>query len=249
MPGDLHENPDMFQQSKASTAGMHTDRSQDMALVARARKGDAVAFETIMRQHNRLLFRCARGVVDDEAEAQDVVQEAYLRAFSRLDDYRGDSALGTWLARIAFNAAVDVVRRRGRHVQWGGGEAQADDAGPENPMSHDRGVESPDAAAERAEVRDILQAAIESLPPIYRSVFILRAVEEASVDETARCLQVSDAVVRTRYLRARAMLRESIGQQVEMHAPDALQFAGERCDAVVNHVLAELARAGLIRPH
>src|SRR5690606_4954126 len=84
----------------------------------------------------------------------------------------------------------------------------------------------------------------ESLPPIYRSVFILRAVEEASVDETARCLEVSDAVVRTRYLRARAMLRESIGQQVEMHAPDALQFAGARCDAVVNHVLAELARAG-----
>src|SRR5690606_35002906 len=83
MPGDLHENPDMFQQSKASAAGMHTDRSQDMALVARARKGDAVAFETIMRQHNRLLLRCARGVVDDEAEAQDVVQEAYLRAFSR----------------------------------------------------------------------------------------------------------------------------------------------------------------------
>lgn len=239
----------MSQHSRASAAGIRTDRSQDLALVERARAGDALAFEAIMRQHNRLLFRCARGVVSDEAEAQDVVQEAYLRAFSKLRDYRGDSALATWLARIAFNAAVDAMRRKGRHVQWGGDDASDDDAGPENSMTQSSGTESPDAAAERAEVRDILQSAIESLPPIYRSVFILRAVEEASVDETARCLEVSDAVVRTRYLRARAMLRESIGQQVEMHAPDALQFAGARCDAVVNHVLAELARAGLIRPH
>jgi len=238
----------MHQQAKAGTAEIRNDRSRDAALVERARAGDAVAFETIMRRHNRLLFRCARGIVNDEAEAQDAVQEAYLRAFSRLEDYRGDSALGTWLARIAFNAAVDLMRRKGRQVQWGGDDA-SDDAGPENSMTQSHGSESPDAAAERAEVRDILQSAIASLPPIYRSVFILRAVEEASVDETARCLQVSDAVVRTRYLRARAMLRESIGQQVEMHAPDALQFAGSRCDAVVNHVLAELARAGLIRSH
>jgi RNA polymerase sigma factor (sigma-70 family) len=243
----------MQQPSRASAATSRKEHSHDRALVERARTGDPMAFEAIMRQHNRLLFRCALGVVPDEGEAQDVVQEAYLRAFSRLADYRGDSALGTWLARIAFNAAVDLMRRKGRHIQWGGDDSPGDDAGPENPMTHpiihSNGPESPDEAAERAEVREILQAAIESLPPIYRSVFILRAVEEASVDETARCLQVSDAVVRTRYLRARAMLRESIGRQVETRAPDALQFAGERCDAVVNHVLAELARAGVIRPH
>ncbi len=220
-----------------------------MALVARARTGDPLAFETIMRQHNRLLFRCARGVVADEAEAQDAVQEAYLSAFSKLDAYRGDSALGTWLARIAFNAAIDLVRRKGRLVQWGGDGASEGDIGPENPMTQSTGPETPDAAAERAEVRDILQSAIANLPPIYRSVFILRAVEEVSVDEAARCLEVSDAVIRTRYLRARAMLRDSIGQQVESHAPDTLQFAGARCDAVVNHVLAELARSGLIRSH
>lgn len=220
-----------------------------MALVVRARAGDPLAFEAIMRQHNRLLFRCARGVVADEAEAQDVVQEAYLRAFSKLEAYRGESALGTWLARIAFNAAVDLARRKGRLVQWGGHDPLDDDADPENPMTQSTGSETPDAAAERAEVRDILQSAIEKLPPIYRSVFILRAVEEVSVDEAAHCLQVSDAVIRTRYLRARAMLRDAISQQVEIHAPEALQFAGAHCDAVVSNVMAELARAGLIRSH
>lgn len=236
-------------QPTASAATRRTDSDQDLALVARARAGDALAFEAIMRQHNRLLFRCARGVVTDDAEAQDAVQEAYLRAFCHLDAYRGDAALGTWLARIAFNAAVDLARRKGRLVQWGDLDAHEDEPLSENSMPQVPASEAPDIAAERREVRDILHSAIEKLPPIYRSVFILRAVEEVSVDEAAQCLQVSDAVIRTRYLRARAMLRESIGQQVEAGAPDALQFAGARCDAVVEHVLGELARTGRIRSH
>ncbi len=239
----------MPQQSTASAATRHANMDEDMALVLRARAGDALAFEAIMRQHNRLLFRSARGVVTDDAEAQDVVQESYLRAFSHLDAYRGDAALGTWLARITFNTAVDLMRRKGRLVQWGELEPRDGEPIPENPMSLAPESEAPDIAAERGEVRDILQSAIGKLPPIYRSVFILRAVEEASVDEAARCLQVSDAVVRTRYLRARSMLRDLIGQQVESHAPDAFQFAGARCDAVVNHVLGELARTGRIRSH
>jgi len=239
----------MPQQSTARAATRSANRNEDLRLVARAREGDALAFEAIMRQHNRLLFRSARGVVADDAEAQDVVQESYLRAFSNLDAYRGDAALGTWLARIVFNTAVDLIRRKGRLVQWGDLDAEEGERTPENPMSLVPESESPDSAAERGEIRDILQSAIGQLPPIYRSVFILRAVEEVSVDEAARCLQVSDAVVRTRYLRARSMLRELIGQQVEGHASDAFQFAGARCDAVVNHVLGELIRAGRIRSH
>lgn len=239
----------MPQQATASAVTRHTHRDGDLALVGRALEGDALAFEAIMRQHNRLLFRSARGVVADDAEAQDVVQEAWLRAFSHLDDYRGNAALGTWLSRIVFNTAVDLMRRKGRLVQWGDVDAHDGEPSSENSMPMVPASEAPDAAAERGEVRDILQSAIGQLPPIYRSVFILRAVEEVSVDEAARCLQVSDAVVRTRYLRARSMLRELIGQQVESHAPDAFQFAGARCDAVVNHVLGELARTGRIRSH
>lgn len=219
----------------------------DAELVARAGRGDALAFETIMRRHNRLLFRSARGVVGDDAEAQDVVQETYLRAFASMHSFRADAALGTWLARIAINVALDAQRRRGRAVQLD----DTQDLSTEPAMEHMTAFnapadDAPDRQAERSQMRALLQRAIDSLPVIYRSVFILRAVEERSVDETASCLQVSDAVVKTRYLRARSLLRDALGTQVEAHTQDVYAFAGARCDAVVAHVLAELQRQGRI---
>ena len=217
-------------------------------LVARAGLGDALAFETIMRRHNRLLFRSARGVVGDDAEAQDVVQETYLRAFSTLTSFRGASALGTWLARIAINVALDVQRRSGHAVQLDDTLDLDTEPAMEHMMAFNAPADdAPDTQAERSQMRALLQRAIDSLPVIYRSVFILRAVEEMSVDETASCLQVSEAVVKTRYLRARSMLRDALGTQVEAHTQDVYAFAGARCDAVVAHVLAELQRQGRIR--
>lgn len=228
----------------AASKGLLTDTE----LVARAGCGEAIAFEVLMRRHNRLLFRSARGVVGDDAEAQDVVQEAWLRAFSMLASFRGDCALGTWLARIAINVALEVRRKHGRTVLLD----DTQDLGTESAMEHTMvfnapATATPDALVERSQMRALLQRAIDSLPPIYRSVFILRAVQEMSVDETASCLQVSDAVVKTRYLRARALLRDALGTQVEAYTQDAYDFAGERCDAVVAHVLAQLQRQGLIR--
>ncbi len=229
-------------------AGQETDTE----LIGRALRGEQSAFEAIMRRHNRLLFRCARGVVDDDAEAQDVVQEAYLRAFASLHAFRADAALGTWLARIAINAALDAQRRRGRSVPLLDSiDSQDPDAEPD--MEHSTafnapGKDAPDAQAERSEMRALLQRAIDSLPVIYRGVFILRAVEELSVSETAACLQLSDDLVKTRYLRARALLRDALGAQVEAHASQVLAFAGAQCDAVVANVLAELRRQGLVRP-
>lgn len=221
----------------------------DGELVARAGRGEAQAFEILMRRYNRLLFRSARGVVGDDAEAQDVVQETYLRAFSSLSSFRGDCALGTWLARIAINVALDVQRKRARTVPID----DAFDVGIEPAMEHTMAFNAPATAApdtqvETRQMRALLQRAIDSLPPIYRGVFILRAVQEMSVDETASCLQVSEAVVKTRYLRARSMLRDALGAQVEAHAHDVYAFAGARCDAVVAHVLAQLNRQGRIRP-
>lgn len=221
----------------------------DAQLVAGAGRGDAAAFEAIMRRYNRLLFRSARGVVDDDAEAQDIVQEAYLRAFVSLPTFRGDSALGTWLARITINLALDAQRKRGRRVVIDAGHDLDAEPAPEHTMAFNApATDAPDTAAERSQVRDLLQRAIDGLPPIYRSVFILRAVEELSVDETAACLQVSDAVVKTRYLRARSMLRDTLGAQAEAHAQQVYAFAGARCDAVVAQVLAELQRQGRLRP-
>lgn len=220
----------------------------DGELVARAGRGEALAFELIMRRHNRLLFRSARGVVGDEAEAQDVVQETYLRAFSLLGTFRGDCALGTWLARIAINVALDVQRKRGRSVPIDHTLDFAAEPAMEHTMAFKApATAAPDAQAETVQMRALLQRAIDGLPPIYRSVFILRAVQEMSVEETASCLQVSTDVVKTRYLRARSLLRDALGAQVEAHAHDVYAFAGERCDTVVAHVMAQLQLQGRIR--
>lgn len=219
----------------------------DAALIGRALCGDEAAFETIMRRHNRLLFRAARGVVPDDAEAQDVVQETYLRAFTRLQDFQGGASLGTWLARIAINVALDTLRKRGRSVPTDGHQDVDHEPSPEHMMSFSAPPgASPEASVARGELRQLLQSAIEGLPPLYRSVFILRAVQEMSVEETAFCLQVSDAVVKTRYLRARALLRDALGARIEAHAESAFPFAGARCEQVVRSVVAELQQRGLI---
>ncbi|MEC3768724.1 RNA polymerase sigma factor [Cupriavidus sp. SS-3] len=223
----------------------------DAELVASARAGAASAFEAIMRRNNRLLFRTARGVVADDAEAQDVVQETYLRAFTSLDSFRGEAALSTWLARIAINVALTAQRKRRRLFQieaWG--EEEDLPGGPlqENMMSFRAADdESPEAMAERGQVRELLQLAVEKLPPIYRCVFILRAVEDLSVEETAYCLGVSGDVVKTRFLRARMMLRESLAAEVRPYLQSTFSFAGTRCDAVVNHVFDALSERGLVR--
>lgn len=224
--------------------------ASDLQLALSAASGNALAFETIVRRHNRLLFRTARGVVADDAEAQDVVQETYLRAFINLHAFRGDSALGTWLARIAINVALSAQRRKGRLVQLEAGDDDRDAPELEDAMpAQTTDSDAPDAAAHRLEIRALLQASIAELPPIYRTVFMLRAVEELSVAETAFCLGVSEDVVKTRFLRARAMLRERLAERVESGAAETFAFAGERCDAVLAHVMAELVRQGLVRLH
>jgi RNA polymerase sigma factor (sigma-70 family) len=225
------------------------DAHEDLELVSHAIAGDCGAFEAIMRRHNRLLFRTARGIVADDAEAQDMVQETYLRAFTGLQSFRGEASLGTWLVRIAINVAVSAERKKGRQVQL---DRRADLAGeplPENDMALSiPETESPDALADRSQVRELLQDAIAALPVIYRSVFMLRAVEEMSVEETAFCLDVSADTVRTRFLRARVMLRDALGLQMQVYAQGTFAFAGARCDAVVSQVLAQLKARGLLRP-
>jgi RNA polymerase sigma-70 factor (ECF subfamily) len=219
----------------------------DADLVARAGTGDPLAFEAIMRRHNRLLFRTARGVVGDDTEAQDVVQEAYLRAFSSLSSFRQEAALGTWLARIAINVALDTQRKKGRVISMEDRpERLADAATADAAPLYAPESDTPEAMAARSQMRELLQSVIERLPPIYRSVFILRAVEEMSVDDAAFCLHITSDVVKTRYLRARAMLREMLGAQVEAHAASAFPFAGARCESVVHFVMDELQRQGRV---
>lgn len=221
--------------------------SRETALPHRTNRVGAGAFETIMRRHNRLVFRAARGIVGDDAEAQDVVQETFLRAFRAQEQFRGDSALGTWLARIAIHVALDAVRKRGRSIPTDDRLDIATEPAAEHQMAFAAPEGSrPEMQVERAQVQRLLQCAIDSLPASYRSVFMLRAVQEMSVAETACCLELGEDVVKTRYLRARALLRDALGARIEAHATEVYTFAGERCDAVVAHVLAQLRWQGRI---
>ncbi|AKJ30841.1 RNA polymerase sigma-54 factor RpoN [Caldimonas brevitalea] len=226
-----------------------SDARTDAELVESVLAGDACAFEAIMRRHNRLMFRTARSIVGDDAEAQDVVQEAYLRAFTAIAGWRGASALATWLARIAMNVAVSIQRKKSRWIEMDSPDEVLED-GPERTLSETgAGPAGPEEQAAQAQVRRLLEQAIDRLPPIYRSVFMLRAVEELSVEEAAETLAVTPDVVKTRFLRARAMLRSELGAEVGVAAQRVHTFAGERCDAVVATVLAELHARGLIRAH
>jgi RNA polymerase sigma-70 factor, ECF subfamily len=219
---------------------------EERLLLAALRQGQAQAFEQLMRRYNRLLFRAARGILHDDAEAQDAVQETWLRAFQGLASFRGDASLATWLTRIAIHQALDQQRKLGRIVLWDTDPAQEDEM-PRNLSDLAAQPPSPEQELARQEVRRRIEQAIDLLPPIYRAVFILRAVHGLSVEDTALALQVSADVVKTRYLRARAMLRDELDFDPETEAAWLHDFAGTRCDETVAAVLARLRAAGVIR--
>lgn len=225
------------------------EETADSELLARLRRGEVKAYETMMRRHNRLLFRAARGIVMDDAEAQDVVQEAYLRAFTALHAFRGQSTLATWLVRITINQALQQQRKLGRLVVWDGDGAMEDGEMPPGTGCDAEPPESPEALAARNQLRRQLEDAVDLLPPLYRSVFILRAVEGLSVEETAQALRVSGDVVKTRYLRARGQLRAALGAGSQDVLPQVHEFLGQRCDDTVRQVLSGLRSAGIIRDH
>ena len=221
----------------------------DAELLALLRQRQVRAYELLMRRYNRLLFRAARGIAPDDGAAQDAVQEAWLRAFTALDSFRGESTLATWLVRIVINQALQQQRKLGRMVLWGEEAPLEDSDMPATTAEaiEDHASESPEAAAARLQLRRRLEQAIDLLPPIYRCVFILRAVQDLSVEETAEALRVSQDVVKTRYLRARALLRERLGAEPGAPIGFVHDFQGERCDEMVRSVFAALRRSGVIR--
>ena len=217
-----------------------SERSTDVDLAARAANGDESAFENIMRRYNRLLFRTARSILKNDAETEDALQEAYLRAWRALAGFRADAKLSTWLVRIVINESLGRLRRRGAQVIPL--DTALDVAGhePEAWMEDDPD-QRPDRVAMRAEVRQLMEARIDTLPDAFRTVFMLRAVEELSVEEVAVVLEIPEATVRTRFFRARGLLREGLSRDVDLAIGDAFSFAGARCDRIVASVLAKLA--------
>jgi RNA polymerase sigma-70 factor (ECF subfamily) len=180
-------------------------------------------------------------VLKNDAEAEDVLQDAYLDAYRNMARFRGDSQLGTWLVRLVVNRALMRLRRTRRDpvvVPMAGRDGRADAAPLELP---DEASESPVTAAARAEIRRLLERRIDELPVAFRTVFVLREVEELSVDEVSACLGIPPATVRTRMFRARALLREALARELDVATGDVFAFAGQRCDRIVAAVLARTA--------
>jgi RNA polymerase sigma-70 factor (ECF subfamily) len=209
-------------------------------VVARAAAGDARAFEDIMRRYNRLMYRTARSVLRDDAESEDAVQEAYLKAWRALPGFRGDSRLSTWLVRIVMNQALSRLRRRNGVVVSFGAIGLAEEEQEEFPMQSDRSPPDPEDAARRAELARLVERHIDRLPEQFRTVFVLRALEEMSAQEVAHALHIPEATVRTRFFRARAQLRESLARDIDFATEDAFSFDGARCDRIVAAVLQAL---------
>jgi RNA polymerase sigma-70 factor (ECF subfamily) len=212
----------------------------DEALSHRAVRGDAQAFEALMRRHNRTLFRTARAILRDDAEAEDALQDGYLRAFRSMGTFRGEARVSTWLVRIVANEALARRRKGVRRaavipIRRGAEEHQYE---AEAVMSEHDG---PQDLAERAEIRSLLERAIDALPEEFRIVFVLRALEELSVQETAAALGIPEVTVRTRFFRARSQLREALSREIDLAFGDAFAFDGARCDRIVARVMARLA--------
>jgi RNA polymerase sigma-70 factor (ECF subfamily) len=210
----------------------------DPVLVERISGGDQAAFESLMRRHNGKLFRIARAIVKDDSDAEDVLQDAYLDAYRHIHDFRGGSQVATWLARIVINQALMRLRKeKRRSIIVPFREPRTANPDPTEADVPDDTNESPSNRLLRDEIRRILERRIDELPLSFRTVFIMREVEDMSVQETAECLGITPATVRTRLFRARALLRESLARELDMVTGDVFSFAGARCDRIVAGVL------------
>lgn len=209
----------------------------DEEVVARVRAGETQLFELLMRRYNQRLFRTIRSVIIADADAEDVLQEAWVRAFEHLDQFAGKAAFSTWVTKIALYEAFGRVRKgkRFRALENDDGEIMAE---------AQRGTtngDDPEKQAMRGELAQALQSAVERLPETYRTVFVLREVECLSTIETAECLGVSEEAVKTRLHRSRALLRRDLETQMGPALVETYAFMGHRCDRVVAAVMQRIA--------
>ena len=226
-------------QARDAAQPQNLDALGDAELVQLAREHNGDAFRIIMQRNNQRLYRVARSVVQDDSEAEDVVQETYVRAFGSLGQFRGDSSLATWLTRITLNEALGRLRRQ-RHMV----DLEVLDAEPSGktqiipfPLMP---VADPERAAAQRQIRNLIEGAIDDLPEIFRVVFVMRDVEGLSIEETADVLGMPPATVKTRLHRARLQLRRALDEQLASTLTEAFPFDGKRCRQSADKVLARL---------
>lgn len=214
-----------------------TESLDDASLAKRVAAGDRAEFERLMRQHNRRLYRIARAALRDATEAEDALQDAYFAAYRSIAQFRGDASLSTWLSRLVLNECFARLRRSARRqkvVPITGGSPGEVDSVPA------RDLDAPDHTFARAQMRDLLERKLDELPEAYRIVFVLRSVEEMSVEDTASSLGIPEATVRSRYFRAKGLLREALAREVDLAERDLFEFGGERCDRVTAGVMGRI---------
>jgi RNA polymerase sigma-70 factor (ECF subfamily) len=203
----------------------------DAEIVERVRNGETALFEILMRRHNQRVYRVARAVIKDEAEAEDVMQQAYINAFVHLNQFQDRSQFSTWLTRIALHEAL--ARRRKRRPE----------EPPEDVMETLTSPQpDPERQAYAAELKGLLETAVDSLPEAYRLVFMLREIEGLSTSETAAGLELGEEAVKTRLHRARAMVRSAIAERMGASSAEAFAFPATRCDRLVAAVMAAIER-------
>src|SRR5215471_7704023 len=215
----------------------------ELELVRRAVNRDEAAVRAIIKANNRRLYRLARGILRNDSEAEDVVQETYVRAFTHLAQFRGDSSLSTWLSRIAMNEALGRLRRQRPGVELsslpsGTLEAQI----IQFPLLSD--TDDPEKTMAQREIQRAVEGAIDELPEPFRMVFITRVVEGMNVEETADILGLKPETVKTRLHRARTMLRDNVEKKIGPVVMEAFPFAGHRCDRLTEAVLKRLGYGG-----
>lgn len=208
-----------------------TTRLTDSEIVERILAGESAAFEGIMRRYNRLLFRIARGMVDDDESAKDLVQECYVRAFYRISQFQGPTGLASWLSRIVINEAISRSRKR-QPVYERGTDVET--------IPIDR-KGRPEEIAMGHDTLEMIESAIDKLPAQFRIVFMLRGVEELSVNETAEILSIKPATVKTRFHRAKQLMSKSLKRSIGDVIAETFSFDGKRCDSIVDSVFASIA--------
>lgn len=213
-------------------------RAEDARLVEQIRLGDPATMTAVMQQNNHALWRIARGILKNETEAEDAVQDAYVSAFTHLDTFRGDSTLYTWLARITINEALRRLRRRRPTTDLNGliETIPVDHAHATTPFASG----DPEHAAARREIRRLIEQAIDALNPSFRVVFVMRVIEQMSIHETSARLGIPAETVKTRLHRAKQHLRKTLGTQFADVFEGIFPFAGARCEGLQRAVLARL---------
>lgn len=212
--------------------------SSDADLVRGTLERDGRAFRAIMKKYNQRLYRIARGIVRNDSEAEDVVQESYVKAFAHLDGFRGDSSLSTWLSRIVMNEALGRLRTRRRNVDIETVESFGTQA--EIIQFPNTARSDPERNMAQRELLQLVEQATDKLPDVYRMVFVARVIEGLSIEETAEVLGIRPETVKTRLHRARRLVREHLDTQIGPVMLDAFPFAGKRCERVTQKVMKRL---------